>query len=334
MRDLAIVITSLNDASWLPRCLGTLFAHAEGVDLDVVVVDIESDDETGPLLRREFPQVRIVQCRNLGFAHANNRGYLATNSRYVLFLNPDTEWVEGDLASAVRAMDERPTVGIAGCRQFAGDGSLYPTMRRFMTPMRALAQALGSERVAPWAGQRVLDMSLYDRERTAEWVVGSWMLARREALLSAGCLDERYFLYSEEEDLCRRVRRAGWEISYLPQFTIIHHFGKAGVNPRLEAQRAYAKLQYSVQYERPAMVALMRAAMCAGYAVRIIRHIVRREWPRVRAQVRGLRVAAGLDGAPFENPPATGLSDGAVRDVERQLAPACNGRDPSASSVR
>ena len=138
--------------------------------------------------------------------------------------------MDGSLAGAVRAMDERPDVGIAGCRQLTAAGVVYPTNRRFLTPVRAFAEALGAESLAPSLGQRVLDMDLYDHETSPDWVIGSFMLTRREALLSAGCFDERYFLYSEEEDFCRRVRASGWDIRHLPELTIVHHVGKAGIS--------------------------------------------------------------------------------------------------------
>ena len=318
MHDLAVVTTSLNEAHWLGPCLRSLFEHADGVDLQVVVVDIDSTDDTVSMLRRDFPSVLTVQTTNLGFSHANNRGYLATDARYVLFLNPDTVWVEGSLAAAVRAMDERPDVGIAGCRQLTAAGDVYPTNRRFGTPVRALAEALGAERLAPRLGQRVLDMDLYDQETSPDWVIGSFMLTRREALLSAGCFDERYFLYSEEEDFCRRVRAAGWDIRHLPQLAIVHYVGKAGVVPRLEAQRAYARLQLAARHERSLARTVMRASLAFGYATRLARSLVRRDRKSAEALSRGLRVAVGIDQPPFVAPPTTGLSPGAVADVERQ----------------
>lgn len=321
MHALAIVITSLNEARWLKPCLDSLLVHAAGVDVEFIAVNIGSTDETVSLLQRDYPFVQIVHTRNLGFAHANNRGYLATNSRYVLFLNPDTEWVDGDLALAVQAMDERPEVGMAGCRQLGTDRALYPTMRRFRTPMRAVAEAIGSEQLAPRTGQRVLELDRYDREAAPDWIIGSFMLVRREAMLSAGCLDERYFLYSEEEDFCRRIRQAGWDIRHLPQITIVHHAGKAGVVPRLEAQRAFARLQYDARHERAFTRRVMRAFLIIGYAIRLTRSATHRDRASSHASLRGLRVGLGVDGPPFVVPPATGLHAGAAVDVARQTLP-------------
>ncbi len=319
MHDLAIVITSLNEAHWLRSCLASLVERQAGADVEFVVVDIASTDDTVALLEREFRQVRVIRTENLGFSHANNRGFLATDARYVLFLNPDTEWVEGDLASAIRAMDERPEVGVIGCRQLTPAGALYPTSRRFRNAIRILAEAMGSERLLPRAGHRILSMDLYEHEFAPDWVIGSFMLCRREALLSGGCLDERYFLYSEEEDLCRRIRLAGWDIRHIPDFAIVHHVGKAGIVPRLEAQRAFASLQYAHRHEGRVGRCLMRVSLTLGYTIRLLRSMLRRDERSREAFLSGLRIILGLDGPPFITPPSSGLAAGAVADVQRQM---------------
>ena len=160
---------------------------------------------------------------------------MTSNARYILFLNPDTEIVDGTFGELVAAMDARPDVGLAGVRQVAADGTLWPTIRYFPSvrtrarrgaPVRALA--------APpaWAGERELDLAVYAREVECDWTSGSFMFARREALLSAGLLDERFFIYSEEPDLCLRMLRAGWRTVHLPQ-----HDDRA---PRGQGRRAAA----------------------------------------------------------------------------------------------
>src|SRR5712691_11355218 len=271
LQDLAVIIVSTNEAHWLRPCLSTVFAHAGGASLDVVVADNQSTDGTRDLVETEFPQARVVTCENRGFAHANNRGFMASDARYVLFLNPDTEILEGTLGDLVRLLDDRPTVGLIGVKQATADGVLWPTIRRFPNAIRALGEALGSERwpIHPrWSGERELDMSVYEREVACDWTSGSFMLARREALLSAGILDERFFIYGEEPDLCLRMKKAGWEIRHLPAMTILHHAGKAGVNPKMEAQNAFARLQNA----RKHLGRMHRAAYAGALS---LRHLLR-----------------------------------------------------------
>src|SRR5829696_908033 len=213
MHDLAIIIVSTNEARWLRGCLPTVFAAAGDLALDVVVVDNGGGDGTRELVEAEFPRARVVASENHGFAHANNRALITVDARYVLFLNPDTEVVDGTFPEMVALMDARPEVGLAGCRQLETTGELSPTMRRFPTPGRLLAEALLSEKwpfSASWTGQRKLDLDDYAREFDLDWTVGSYMLCRREALESAGWLDERLFLYCDDPDLGLRMKQAGW----------------------------------------------------------------------------------------------------------------------------
>ena len=146
MNDLAIVIVSTNEAHWLPPCLSSIFAHAGDISLDVVVAENESTDGTRELVENEFPEARVVPCRNRGFSHANNQGWLSCKARYALFLNPDTEVLAGTFADLVSSMDECPTKRLAGVKQIGADGTLQPTIRRFPSVTTALGEALGSER--------------------------------------------------------------------------------------------------------------------------------------------------------------------------------------------
>ncbi len=254
MHDLAVIIVSTSEATWLRPCLGTLLEHLGELRADIVVVDNDSHDETRALVAGEFPMARVVSSRNHGFSHANNRALMTCNARYVLFLNPDTEVLEGQFSDLVEAMDERPTVGLIGVRQVTPDGRLDRTIRYFPNALRALGAALAADRLPRrprWLGERELDPQAYDRETACDWTSGSFMLARREAIESAGYLDERYFMYSDETDLCRRIKTAGWGVRHLPSMTILHHDGKAGVKPNIVSLGAWTRQAYARKYFSP-----------------------------------------------------------------------------------
>jgi N-acetylglucosaminyl-diphospho-decaprenol L-rhamnosyltransferase len=274
VRELAVIIVSHNSAAWLPACLRSLYAHAGEARLDVVVVDNESGDGSAELVEREFPRARVVRAANRGFAYGNNRGLEAVSAPFVLLLNPDTEILSGSLDELVAAMERSPRLGIAGCRQLKSTGGVHPTIRRFPSVARTLFEALGSERYplrARWLGERELDPGAYDRETSCDWISGSFMLARREAIEGVGGLDERYFLYCEETDLCLRVRREGWEVRHLPQMTILHSaHGSAAPSARLVAQEAYARRQYIGKNVAAPRRQMMLAALVLGHLLRVL----------------------------------------------------------------
>jgi N-acetylglucosaminyl-diphospho-decaprenol L-rhamnosyltransferase len=305
MRDLAIVVTAMSEAHWLRGLLPTIALHAGAVDLEVVIADIESTDDTAQVVAaHEF--ARTVPVVNRGFSHANNVATLTTDSRYVLYLNPDTEIVSGDFGALLAQLDDRPTVGLAGVRQVTADGAIYPTMRRFVSPGRRLAEALWCERLAPERGQRVLDRAAYEQERSCDWTIGSFMLLRSEALASAGMMDERFFFTSEEQDLCLRVRQAGWDIRHLPSMTIVHHVGKRGVNPTFAQQSAFAELQYARKHFGPGRRRAFQAALALNHALRVVSPSATHR----RAQTAALRAALGQVGSPFAVAPVTALRAG------------------------
>jgi GT2 family glycosyltransferase len=318
--DLAVIIVSTNEARWLSASLSSLFEHLGAITADVVVVDNDSRDGTRELVETEFPQARVVWSQNLGFGHANNRGLATTSSRYVLFLNPDTEILDGTFEQLIADLDDRLDVGLVGVRQLAADGTLFPTIRRFPSLPRYLFEAFSSERFpfrASWLGERELDMSVYEHDVACDWTSGSFMLARREALESAGAFDERFFIFSEEVDLCLRIRQAGWDVRHVPTMTILHHFNKVGVSSRIVSQDAFARQQYiSKHFRQPKRFACL-SALHLRHVLRAVpiggdRAHVEARSSAARDALRVLRHAAP---PPFGEPPHAAMVN---RRLERR----------------
>lgn len=308
MTDLAIILVSHNGDRWLRPCLTSVFEHAGDCKIDVVVVN-NADDGTAEVVR-DYPRVRIIRCENRGFAHANNRALLTSTARYALFLNVDTEVLDGTFTELVEAMDERPAVGLAGVRQVSPEGDVAPTIRRFPSALRSLGEALGSEHFpfhATWLGERELDLALHDGEFSCDWTSGSFLIARREALQSAGLMDERFFLYSEEPDLSLRVKKAGWDVRHLPVMTVLHHVDRDRADPKLAAQDAYSRIQFAEKHFSAPHRTAYRGALALGYVLRGAPPGRARSDQRHAARA-ALRVLAGLDGPPFGPPPSQALA--------------------------
>jgi len=145
-------------------------------------------------------------------------------------------------------------------------------MRRFPTATRALGDALGFERLRGrpgWLGERELRLDRYGREAETDWTIGSFMLVRRDAFVAAGGFDERFFLYSEEVDLCLRIRRLGWKVVHMPTVTILHH-GSSGraQDPVMASQNAWAQLQYARKNLPARSQPIYRGALLLRYGLR------------------------------------------------------------------
>jgi GT2 family glycosyltransferase len=275
MHDVCVIIVSHNGKQWLGGALESLFAAAGGLDLDVVVVD-NGGDGAAAYVEERFPPARTIRCANRGFGAANNVALETADARYVLFLNPDTEFLGGGLEELVAALDARPAIGLAGVRQVDGVGRPAPSIRRFPSTLNMLAEALAVERLPilrRFLGERVVVSYAYDRETVCDWTSGSFMLARREALEQTGGFDVRFFLFSEETDLCWRLRREGWQVAHLPLVTIRHFESERSATPRMEAQSAYARLQFARKHFRA--VAPYRLAMVLRYGLRCRREAAR-----------------------------------------------------------
>jgi GT2 family glycosyltransferase len=319
VHDIAVIIVSTNQGHWLRRCLTSVFERSGHVSLDLVVVDNGGEDGAAELVERDVPAARVIRCPNHGFAHANNRALRTCHARYVLFLNPDTELLEGTLAELVDELDHRADVGAAGVRQLSADGTLYPSMRNFPSISRALGDAVGLERLRnrpSWLGEREVDPSRYEAEFESDWTIGSFLLVRREALEGAGSFDERFFIYSEEVDLCLRLRRAGWKLLYLPSVTILHHIQTGrlarGSDPRFARQNAFSQLQYGRKNFPPTYRATFRSALLLRYGLRSLAGGDARQRAAARAAAG---VVLGRGGPPFEAPPGQAVER---RGAERE----------------
>ena len=252
--DLSVIIVSFNSAGWLRPCLESVFAHAGTCCLDVVVVDNASNDGSAELVDVSFPRSASCATRTAASPTPTTVALRSPMPRTrCSSIRTPRFGPEPSVTSWTRCVRDRPWDSSAAASS-TSDGTLYPTIRRFPTPVRQLCEALGSERLPlrpSWTGHRELDPAAYDRETRCDWVSGSFMFARREAVVQAGLMDERYFLYCEETDLCAAIMAAGWEIRYLPEMTFVHHCSKNGQNPRLVAQGGVLEPPVLPQARRP-----------------------------------------------------------------------------------
>jgi len=249
--DLSIVVVNWNTRSLLAQCLRSVEENVRTcqlADVETFVVDNASTDGSAQMVRECFPQVHLIEnSENVGFARASNQALGQARGRYVVLLNSDTEVHPGALQTMVVFMDAHPEAGGCGPRLLNADGSLQPSCHPMLTPAREFWRLMFLDR---FCRRATYSQAKWDprQPRRVEVIKGACLLLRREALEEVGLLDEQYFMYTEEMDLCYRLLATGWEFWWVPQ-AVVTHYGEA--SSRQVAEEMYIQLYRSkVQFHR------------------------------------------------------------------------------------
>jgi N-acetylglucosaminyl-diphospho-decaprenol L-rhamnosyltransferase len=230
---LSIVIVNYNTCALLRDCLHSVYASEGQFAYEVIVVDNCSPDDTVQMVQQEFPQARLIASPiNGGYAYANNLGLKQARGDFQLLLNPDTVLTPTALRDMLQFMVEHPQAGVAGPKLVLADGRLDLACRRsFPTLDVAFFRLIGLSRRYPQSPRfNRYNMGYLDPDQLTEVdsVVGAFMLIRRQALEQAGLLDERFFAYGEDIDLCYRIKvDHGWKVYYNPAVVVTHYKSQA-----------------------------------------------------------------------------------------------------------
>lgn len=227
---LSIIIVNWNTLELLTQCLKSIPALRDDStenEIEVLVVDNASSDDSAQYVRDNFPLVKLIENdQNVGFAQANNQAILKSQGKYVLLLNPDTEMIADTIEILLNFIEEHPEVGAVGPRILNPNGSLQESCYPEPTLKRELWRLLHLDWLRPYGVYR-MDSWPLNQNRPVDVLLGACLLLRREVLEQVGLLDENYFMYSEEVDLCFRVRKAGWQIVWVYDAQIVHYGGQS-----------------------------------------------------------------------------------------------------------
>ena len=208
--------------------LNDLFASVGDLELEVFMIDNASRDNSVEVLRREYPKITLIEnSKNVGFGRANNQALPFIKGRYVLLLNTDA-FVEPDtLIKTKQYMDTHPRCGMVGVKLVGRDGVLQPSCRYFPTAWNIFLERTNLKKYFKHA--KLIDNMSWDHTsvRSCDWVPGCYALIRKEVIDQVGLFDPRYFLYYEEVDHCFAAKRAGWEVAYYPDTTVVHIGGES-----------------------------------------------------------------------------------------------------------
>jgi GT2 family glycosyltransferase len=227
--ELVISIVSWNTRDLLRRCLASLEKHCRSGQTRVIVVDNASSDGTPEMVRREFPSVNLIESGgNLGFGKAHNLIAAHSTEPFVLFLNPDTEFVENAHEQMLKVFHQHPEVGLAGCRMTNLDGSVQPLGWQWHTsPWTEFLSGLLVSRSSMRLARRLLPYHDPLKDGFVRKLYGGCLMSRRSVLDQVGWFDERFFMYGEDVDLSRRIEAAGARSYYLSSTSVIHLCGGA-----------------------------------------------------------------------------------------------------------
>lgn len=228
---LSICIVNWNCREELSSCLDSIAQSVRVAGHEVVVIDNNSQDGSVQALTVGYPWVTLhTNPSNQGFAKACNQALRMSRGRYVLLLNPDTVVGRGALERLVSFADATPQAAIVGCKVLNTDGTLQYSCRRFPTVIAGVIRNTPFGRLLP-RSRFVSDylMTEWDHGsvKAVDWVSGAALLIRREVIATVGLLDERFFMYCEDMDFCRRASCAGWKVMYYPEAEVVHAVGRS-----------------------------------------------------------------------------------------------------------
>lgn len=287
------VIVNWNTVALLERCLASLVEFGgAGAPLEVVVVDNGSDDGSVELVRRDWPDVALIECdTNLGYQKANNLGMAAARGSHLLLINADAFLTSGCLDLLLARMDADPRCGVVGPRLAYRDGSFQRwTAGREPSLSAAAVFHFGLDRLAAGANRGIYlgrDIAAAFRP---DWVSSACMLVRARALAEIGPMDETFFAYMDDVDLCRRAREAGWNIWYEPQAEAIHLMGQSTKRePGAASPLALRTFnRYFARRHGRARTGLLQGIEAAGFTLRACAHGIRSvRTPASRVAARG-----------------------------------------------
>lgn len=245
--DVTIVIVSYNVPDFLGKCLASIKKETSCA-YEIIVVDNNSLDDSAEIAKAHHPEVRLIQNKaNEGFAKANNKAFKEAKGRYLFMLNPDTVVLDGAIDKVIQFMDKHHEVGACGPENLNPDLSLQRNCHHFPSLSMILVEYLrlknrfyrfkffGREHMTYWS---------YDEIKKVDWISGASLMIRREALDAVGCLDEQYFMYSEECDLCYRLKQNKWKTVFYPNASIIHYGGQSSLTQNYQTVHSKTITKY------------------------------------------------------------------------------------------
>ena len=226
---LSIITVTYNSKDVITECLSCLEKKLQNISSEIIVIDNHSTDNTVRIIKEQFPSVHVIEnVTNKGFAAACNQGIKYSSGDFLLFLNPDI--IAGEKFSfspLFEYMNEHKKTGLLGCKLINTDGTIQTSCRKFPDIITVMFKRIKIFQIFPYAKKRVeayiKPLSNYEEITSVDWLLGAFLFTKREIIDDVGMFDERFYMYFEDVDFCRRVHRKGYDVCYYPFIEVIHH---------------------------------------------------------------------------------------------------------------
>jgi GT2 family glycosyltransferase len=246
-----IVIVNYKSTDYLLKCLKSVYDSIKDIPVRVFVQDNDSKNGVDRITIA-FPNVNLTKNTfNMGYSEAANKGIRQGTAPYILLLNPDTIIKDGFFESPLQYIENNPDIGIVGPKILNTDGSLQGSARAFPKPWMAVFgrnSFLTKWFPNNWISRKSILSSGSDgvTPMSVDWLSGACMLIKRMAVDEVGLLDEQFFMYWEDVDLCKRMWDNGWKVAYFPKTSIVHHVGGSSKNRPLRSIIEFHKSSYKI----------------------------------------------------------------------------------------
>ncbi len=296
---ISVVIVSWNAKSFLLQCLESLTRQTVSGGLEVIVVDNASSDGSPEAVSRQHPGVTLIcNSGNDGFAKGNNIGIRASRGEYLFLINSDVVVSDGCFEKLVQHMDQHPDIGMLTPKILGADGKVQRNCMGFPSLWNTLCRAVALDTVFPQSrlfGSFFMTFWNFDDTRPVDVINGCFWVLRRSAMEQVGLLDERFFMYGEDVDWCRRFTQKGWKVMFFAEADALHYGGASSANApiKFDVEMQRANYQYWTKHHSWLAAHAFLAISILQHAVRVLFEIAKYPLQRSRAAAK-YKIKRGL----------------------------------------
>jgi GT2 family glycosyltransferase len=227
--QISIVIVTYNSSRDIKRAIESIYNFINGICFEVIVIDNNSNDNTLSVINSLGLDIVLIRNTvNVGFAKANNQGFRLASGKFILIFNPDLALTENTrITDLLSKLSFDLEIGLIAPKLYFDNGVIQESARGFPNPIAQLIRLLKMDRLFKsnkFYKKYLINLANFNDDHYVDWVIGAFMLIRREVLFEVGLFDERYQMYMEDADLCMQLRNKGYKICYSSRFSALHSY--------------------------------------------------------------------------------------------------------------